>query len=816
MVIIVSLFHLFTFSPLTAVAQSLSLSHAHGVYDRPFALTVALPEEGGGTIRYTLDGSEPTAASTAYTAPLQVAGTTILRAAAYGEDGKRTTDIVTATYLFLNDVLNQPDEPAGYPTEWGLYTQISGRAKADYGMDAEMTGDSKLRPKILQGLKDLPILSIVTDKDNLFSHENDEDRGGIYIFTGPPVGDDTGHGWTRPASVEIFTPSTSTSTSTSTTSTQQFTSTTNTQHLTPNTLIDLSTTCGLRLHGGHGRLAEKNPKHSFRLVFKEKYGPKTLKYPLFGENEPKKFDQLVLRCHFGNAWQHWSESNRQNAQYTRDVWARRMQRKIGRTSVNARYVNLFLNGMYWGMYNLAERVDDQFGEDHLGGKTEETDVIKIEEDGGNHIEASEGTQDAWDLMVNTARQVDGSANGQAAYELLSDSLLDVDNFIDYMIINQYAGNTDWDHHNWYAIRRHNNDSVSSRGFQFLCWDSEIIFENLYENVLGKNNGSGFPTGIFQNLLRNEQFARRYRKRAKELLSDEGLLGQQSVVEVWDSLYHTIENALYAEAARWGDYRRDVHRWQSKGELYTVDNQFMKERRRLLNDYFPYRTDVVLDYILSYVGIDDFEAPEEWVKLTAQMFHEWNGTGKDAQPLDKQVNVDWNMGKRAGGGTAVAGFTSVSEYQYADLSEYEALVLRGTGSGLRILANRVATNGRPWKQIIVSFDSSDPYWNAEYQAIVLPLADLMNMDDTNGNHRKDNYLHLNALKVDWNSSCQVNAVYLVPAAAMAINQPSADGTPAGNSSLFTLHSSLYNLQGQKVERPVRGGIYIRNGKKIVVR
>ena len=796
-------------------------------------------------VYYTLDGTEPTTSSAQYNAPLQVNHNTVVRAAAFRED-ERLTDISTATYLFVDDVLNQTATPEGYPTTWGSFTEKSGTAIADYGMDDEMTNDPMLRPRIIEGLKDLPVLSLVTDKDNLFSHENDSVRGGIYIFTGPPVGDDTGHGWTRPASVEIFETTNSLHPSSiihhpssiihhPSSITHHPSSIIHhpssiihhpssiihhpssiTHHPSSITPLDLSTTCGLRLHGGHGRLAEKNPKHSFRLVFKEKYGPKTLNYPLFGENEPMKFDQLVLRCHFGNAWQHWSESNRQNAQYTRDVWARRMQRKIGRTSVNARYVNLFLNGMYWGMYNLAERVDDQFGEDHLGGKTEETDVIKIEEDGGNHIEASEGTQDAWDLMVNTARQVDGSANGQAAYELLSDSLLDVDNFIDYMIINQYAGNTDWDHHNWYAIRRHNNDSVSSRGFQFLCWDSEIIFENLYENVLGKNNGSGFPTGIFQNLLRNEQFARRYRKRAKELLSDEGLLGQQSVVEVWDSLYHTIENALYAEAARWGDYRRDVHRWQSKGELYTVDNQFMKERRRLLNDYFPYRTDVVLDYILSYVGIDDFEAPEEWVKLTAQMFHEWNGTGKDAQPLDKQVNVDWNMGKRAGGGTAVAGFTSVSEYQYADLSEYEALVLRGTGSGLRILANRIATNGRPWKQIIVSFDSSDPYWNAEYQAIVLPLADLMNMDDTNGNHLKDNYLHLNALKVDWNSSCQVNAVYLVPAAAMAINQPSADGTPAGNSSLFTLHSSLYNLQGQKVERPVRGGIYIRNGKKIVVR
>ena len=447
------------------------------------------------------------------------------------------SDVTTASYLFVSSVLSQSNKPAGYPAEWGSYTQIWGTAIADYEMDPEMTGDAKLRPKIAEGLKQLPILSLVSDKDNFFSHKNDPDRGGIYIFTGPPVGDNTGHGWTRAANVELMGGPQG---------------------------HDLSVGCGVRLHGGHGRLAEKNPKHSFRLVFKEQYGPKTLKYPLYGEDEPSKFDQLVLRCHFGNAWQHWSEDNRQKAQYTRDVWARRMQRRMGHTSVNALYVHLFLNGMYWGIYNVAERVDDQYGKDHLGGSKSDIDVVKIEEDGGNHIEAAEGTLDAWELMTKTAAR----AADDAYYQQL-DTLLDIGNFIDYMLINQYGGNTDWAHHNWYAIRRRGDESGPSTGFRFLCWDSEIIFVNVNENVLTKNDGNGFPTGIFHNLLKNRQFARRYYQRANEVLADDGPLGQQSVVEVWDSLYNTISTALYAEAARWGDYRRDVHRWQSKGKLYTV-------------------------------------------------------------------------------------------------------------------------------------------------------------------------------------------------------------------------------------------------------
>ena len=563
---------------LSLSAQKLMFSQPHGFCDEPFSLTVsadgskALPEDA--VIRYTLDGSVPTLSSQAYAQPLDIKGTTILRAAAFSSTG-RLTPVATATWIFASDVLKQSDHPEGYPEKWGKYTQISGTATADYGMDMEMTTDPVLAPKIIEGLKSLPVLSIVTDIDHLFSHENDEEQGGIYIFTGPPVGDNTGHGWTRPASIELMGGSQ--------------------QH-------DLTVDCGLRLHGGHGRLAEKNPKHSFRLVFKSQYGPKSLDYPVFGENEPQKFDQLVLRCHFGNAWQHWDESNRQRAQYTRDVWARRMQRKIGRTSVNALYVNLFLNGMYWGIYNIAERVNDQYGKDHLGGSKSDIDVVKIEEDGGNHHEASEGTLDAWEQMVATAKK----AADPTSYQQLQ-TMLDIDSFIDYMLINQYAGNTDWAHHNWYAILRR---GAESQGFRFLCWDTELIFDNVYENVLGRNDGSAYPTGIFQNLMKNKDFADRYGRRAKELLADDGLLGPKSVVETWDSLYHVISKAIYAEAARWGDYRRDVHKYQSKGKLYTVDDYYMKERHRLLTDYFPYRTAVVLADIRRLVpsGIHHHPSP----------------------------------------------------------------------------------------------------------------------------------------------------------------------------------------------------------------
>ena len=758
---------------VTALAQP-KFSQPHGLYDVN-SLTVAIKSNDvNAVICYTTDGSEPTQKSTKYTSPLTIKKTTLLRAVEV--KGDSLSSVATASYIFVSSVLSQSNNPTGYPDTWGQYTQINGTAKADYEMDPEMTGDSQLRPKIIEGLKQLPILSIVSDKNNFFSHENDSLKGGIYIFTGPPVGDGTGHGWTRPASVELIGGPQG---------------------------HDYTGTCGVRLHGGHGRLAEKNPKHSFRLVFKKEYGKKTMKYPVFGENEPSQFDQLVVRCHFGNAWQHWAEDNRQRAQYTRDVWARRIQKKMGHTNVNALYVHLFLNGMYWGLYNIAERVDDQFGKDHLGGKKSEIDVIKIEEDGGNHIEASEGDLVAWEEM----NEVVARAADDAYYQRL-DTLLDIDNFIDYMLINQYAGNTDWNHHNWYAVRRHNNDSVASEGFKFLCWDSELILMNVNENVASgavSRDKEGAVTSIYRNLLQNPKFAKRYVRRAKQVLADDGLLGEKSVVAVWDSLYYTIDKALYDEAARWGDYRRDVHRWQSGGQLYSVDEFYIPERNRLLYEYFPNRSAKVLNDILSYVNIDDFEAPEDWVPLTPDMFFVWDGTGADAKPTS-DWSVDWNLNKSLGGGNVVVGSNSVTYNQFADLSQYDRLVVRGSGNGFRIIANRLVDHG-PYKQLITDINEQSPYWDTQYGVLSIPLEDIRIMSDSQGNKRIDGFTHLNTIKVNSGGQLSVKGLYLIPKPEVS----SVDMAKLDSSK----DNQYYNLKGQKVMRPLRG-LYIRNGKKVIVR
>ena len=583
-----------------------SFSKAHGLMDGPFQLTI-IPALDGSKIYYTLDGSVPTAKSPVYKGPLSVSGTTIIRALERAQDG-HITKVATASYIF-EDVLDLDSTPAGYPEMWGPYCQIEGRAKADYAMDPLMTKDPALRQKMLAGLRQIPIVSIVTDKGNFFNDSEDPDTGGIYIHTGTPVGDGLGRGWDRPVSVEIF----------------------------DGGRMDLTVDCGIRLHGGHSRLAEKNPKHAFRLKFKSEYGPSKLKYDIFGDGGPAEFNTLTLRTFFGNAWQHWDGGNRGRAQYVRDLWHRYASASLGMPYSRGRHVHVFINGMYWGIYSLSERIDENFCKSHFGGNKDDYDVIKVDEEQGNSAVADAGSFAAYaELMALDCKDM-------TAVE----RLLDVDEFIDFMILNQFAGNTDWDYHNWYGVydrgaagggasggksasggasggtsasggagsgasRGVSGGSGSgasggvsgdgsrgagaskgtgdSAGFRFLVWDSECIFQDVNDNILDCYN-KGKPTSLFCKLIKNDEFRARFASRVQELSAPGGLLTPERTTALWDSLYHSIDMALYLEAARWGDYRNAVHPYNSRGARYDVDNYYMSERRRLLDSYFPTRLDI---------------------------------------------------------------------------------------------------------------------------------------------------------------------------------------------------------------------------------
>lgn len=590
-----------------------TLSAEHGFYDEPFTLAMTSASGLPCHIVYTTDCSTPSPTNgIRYTSPISITKTTVIRAIALPEEVDGTqylpSTTVTATYLFPRDVLTQGNTPEGYPTTWGPYTTIDGTAVADYEMDPEITGMSGMKEKILGGLSSLPVVSLVTDKDNLFSHEEDEERGGIYIYTGASAsyGDGYGRGWTRAASVEVFADA----------------------DRYPD-FGSIQANCAIKLHGNASRMAEKTPKHSIRLQFKSDYGVSKLRFPMFQDDVPmmdgaitkkaNKYNQLVLRAGFGNTWLHWTTGQQRQALYTRDAWAKRVMTQMGHIASRTTYMHLFINGMYWGLYNPTERVDDDFCELRMGGDKTEYDVIRKAEDGS--LEVQYGTGDAYKTMFEMAV---GSANFETYQKmrgLNTDGTrnpaypiyLDVDNFIDYMLVNQYGGNGDWDHHNWVAVRR---QGPLSKGFRWVPWDSELVLQGLNDNVLGKNN-KNCPSALFYTLMtQSNHFRQTYNDRLHLRCGEPfGALSPDSAYAVWKRLDNSIDQAMYCESARWGDYRRDVHPYTSAGQLYTKEGHYDKQKKQMVEQYFPQRSEVLIQQVAETDWYSTVTAPQVLVNGT---------------------------------------------------------------------------------------------------------------------------------------------------------------------------------------------------------
>ena len=137
--------------------------------------------------------------------------------------GWLSTNVDTQTYIFLDQVIRQPANPAGFPASWG-------GTPADYAMDQRIVNDARYSGLMRDSLLSIPTMSIVTDMDNLF--------GPAGIYENPLM---EGAAWERPASIEWINPDGSTG---------------------------FQINAGLRAYGGAFRRMDLTRKKTFRLLFK--------------------------------------------------------------------------------------------------------------------------------------------------------------------------------------------------------------------------------------------------------------------------------------------------------------------------------------------------------------------------------------------------------------------------------------------------------------------------------------------------------------------------------------------------------------------
>ncbi len=569
-------------SAIVGIAPEPHFSVSRGVFDAPFnvLLTTTL---AGATIRYTTDGSEPTDSNGLdYAGPLTITQTTTLRAAAFlpGYLPSRTR---THSYFFLDQVIVQPVNPPGFPATLGTRTGVGfpgDLVPADYEMDQDPLRvdpndpGSAIDPAKLQRLKDgmreLPIVSVVLNNEDMFG------AAGIYSY--PNV--NTKGFPDKACSVEMILPDGATA---------------------------FTAACGIGVHGNASRLPEKNPKHGFKLAFKGEFGQGSLKYRVFPDSPATEFDDLILRPDFNSSWRHQTDDSsggglgafqRTRATRTRDAFVKETRRTMGGLGAYNRYCHLFINGLYWGTYDFSEQPTEKFAENYLSGATNSYDIIEA----GALVS---GTLTTYNAMLAVA-----SLNLNSNYELMK-QYLDITEFSDYMLLNFWVGAQDWGlNKNWYTMRRRvaGVDGL----FKYVPWDCEnLLLEETINRVPNGGGNTDIPSGLFTKLDDNPQFRLDFADRVqKHLIAPGGALTRETLVARWQKWQGLLDAPIVAESVRWGDYRRDVHPYQSGAYvLYTRENQWLAEQDRMLNSYFANRPGIVLGQLRTAGLYPTLDAPE---------------------------------------------------------------------------------------------------------------------------------------------------------------------------------------------------------------
>jgi hypothetical protein len=561
----------------------LSFSHERGFYTDPFTLTITA-DTTAAIIKYTLDGTNPLTSTSAVTktstaeisvSPLITTGRDkspgfIITACAILND-TLASKIVTHTYMFLNRITELSVNNARPGSGW-MTSGVNGQ-QINYGLDPNVYNNSLYKPEINAAFTAIPTLSLVTDLKNLFNADS-----GIYV-NAQLHGDE----WERTASLEL---------------------------LNPDSSEGFNINCGIRIRGGYSRIDE-NPKHAFRVFFREEYGKSKLEYPLFGDEGTDEFDKIDIQTAQNYSWSFYGNS--QNT-FLREIFSRDVQRDMEQPYTRGKFCHLYINGTYWGLFQMQERSEASFAASYMGGEKEDYDVIKVNV-GENfevyNVEATDGTIDKWRELWNAGQtgfvsdelyykvqglNLDGTIN--SGYE----KLLDVDNLIDYMLCTFFVGDYDGPVSAFLGNEKPNNfyaiyNRVIPDGFKFFRHDAEHSLGagdmDGTDRTGPFNAGSQFvysnPQWIHQKLMDNPHYKLRFADRFYKHFYNDGALTKENNITRINKRKSQIETAIIAESARWGDSQITPAR--TKADWTSAVNY-------ITQTYLPARNNVVLNQLIN--------------------------------------------------------------------------------------------------------------------------------------------------------------------------------------------------------------------------
>ncbi len=543
--------------------NALEFSHETGFYTAPFSQVITATFDD--PVHYTTDGSEPKGSSEIWTGDQSFGYT-------YSKPNL-ISEIPSAPSMDLtNHLFWVPPNDEVEKAHVLRYATFRNGIRTSPIYSHTYWVDSLINTKF-----SMPLVSLVTTSKNFF-----DDESGIYVpgqafdMTSPHhTGNYQNRGaeWERPIHIS---------------------------YLTTEGELVMEQDAGVRINGGYSRMA---PQKSLRLYAREEYGDKYFDYNVFPGRELDSYKRLILRSPMGAKFN----------TLINDVLAHELVRDMDLDFMDYQPAVVFLNGEYWGIHTIRERVDEYYIAAHHDLDPEDVIIVN--------------TWENEDYLALISYVSENDLSMDAHYQWVADRM-DISNYIDYQIAEIFLNNYDWPLNNQKIWKPANGGK-----WRWIFFDIDQGFGdaryNMMEHSTLNDESVGWPnppssTLLFRRLLENEGFRTAFLDRFAEMLA--GDFSVEKTFAKLDDVIALYEDEMERYIERW-DYTESLEEWEEKVDFFI--RLYLENRPCIMDTH-------IRDYFeQEYYGFscgEDNENPNNWFVApnpNPGNFYLYNNTTEDA-------------------------------------------------------------------------------------------------------------------------------------------------------------------------------------------
>lgn len=575
-----------------------------GIYPNNQNLSFSHPEQGV-TIRYTRDGNAPNSMSQAYSLP-----------------------------IVLTQVSGVPDKFALIPTNPGLNFPFGSYATSRANTRGWVPpADTTRKANIVQAIATkngyipsevvgewyliqaggnpfgIPIISITADSADIFSNET-----GFYVYGNHPDGNyrQTGRDWERPVQVQFF---------------------------EPNGQRALNMQMGARAHGGGGR---HSAVKTMRLYARSAYGESHINYPILGEGNGERFKRLLVR----------GPGHRPDC-IMRDDMSTAFTKGLNLDVANIRPVVFFLNGEYWGLFTLKERMDARQIE--LNYQIDVDDIVILEKSVNDTDDVYHGYPSDFDEFNQLALHLDSVDMTTPEMYEYGKMRIDLEALTEYNAVQTYFGNGDWPNNNYrFWKKRMPVDTNLAPGYdgrwRFILFDLDAGFGGDCTGIFPASpslrraisDSSIFRdyNVMFRNMVKNPRYRDEFATRCADLANT--TFRPHRVEAILNDHFNLLDPLIFEHVVRWR-YPSGVNTLQDRyqetpslgpwndiknGMLNFVNQRPFFYRRHIMQELGPSDTSRVtldvIDFSMGFVKINTIDINESTHGVNPSQVYPWDG------------------------------------------------------------------------------------------------------------------------------------------------------------------------------------------------